>query len=96
MASVASEVGASAGGGFVSWAGALHGQPDRSHDHPTLDLPVRPRVDLTIELPLIPAILLVATAEIQFVSDVPLPHAALPRPDPGTSPPPSTRAPPLR
>ena len=71
-------------------------EPDRSHGHPTLDLPVRPRVELAALLPLLAVATLIASPELAVVGGTPVPHAALARPDPDAAPPPRTRAPPLR
>lgn len=75
---------------------APHGEPDPSHGHSTLDLPVRTRVEMAIILPLLAAATTIAPPETEVASAPPVPHAALPRPDPDAEPPPRTRAPPLR
>lgn len=80
-----------AGGSVIS-----HGEPDGSHGHPSLDLPVRPRVELAVILPLLAVAALIATPEIEVAGGTPVPHSARPRPDPDAAPPPRTRAPPLR
>ena len=85
-----------AGTAVVSQVTASHDDPDGSHGHPTLDLPVRPRVELAVILPLLAVATLIATPETDVASGTPVPHAALPRPDPDAAPPPRTRAPPLR
>ena len=71
-------------------------EPDGSHGHPTLDLPVRPRVELAAILPLMAVALVLALPEIDVATGTPVPHAALARPDPDAAAPPRTRAPPLR
>jgi len=81
---------------LVRGAVASHDERDGSHGHPTLDLPVRPRVELAVILPLVAVAALIATPEIEVAGGTPVPHAALPRPDPDAAPPPRTRAPPLR
>lgn len=75
---------------------AASDEPDGSHDHPTLDRPVRPRVELAAILPLITVAVLLDLPEIDVATGTPVPHAALARPDPDAAPPPRTRAPPLR
>lgn len=75
---------------------ASHDAPDGSHGHPTLDLPVRPRVEFAVILPLLAVATLIASPESEVAGGTPVPHAALPRPDPDAAPPPRTRAPPLR
>lgn len=71
-------------------------ESDGSHVHPTLDLPVRPRVELAAVLPLMVVATLLAMPAIDVTTGAPVPHAALARPDPDAAPPPRTRAPPLR
>lgn len=85
-----------AGTALVGRTVASHDEPDGSHGHPTLDLPVRPRVELAVVLPLLAVAALIATPETAVAGGTPVPHAALPRPDPDAAPPPRTRAPPLR
>ena len=84
-----------AGTALVGPAVASHDEPDGSHGHPTLDLPVRPRIELAVILPLLAVAALSTTPESEVVCGTPVPHAALPRPDPDAAPPPRTRAPPL-
>ena len=96
-ASAAIEVDRTAAGvALVDWAVAAHDEPDGSHGHATLDLPVRPRVELAVILPLIAVATLIASPETEVAGGTPVPHAALPRHDPDAAPPPRTRAPPLR
>ncbi|HEY0970076.1 MAG TPA: hypothetical protein VGE02_03755 [Gemmatimonadales bacterium] len=71
-------------------------EPHGSHGHPTLDVPVRPRAELAAILPLVAVAVLLVSPEIDVATGPPVPHAALPRPDPDAAPPPRTRAPPLR
>ena len=81
---------------LIGGAVASHDGPDGSHGHPTLDVPVRPRVELAVILPLLAFAALIATPETEVAHGTPVPHAARPRPDPDAAPPPRTRAPPLR
>lgn len=81
---------------FVGRPVVSNDAPDGSHGHPTLDLPVRPRVEIAVILPLMAVATLIASPETEVASGTPVPHAALPRPDPDAAPPPRTRAPPLR
>ena len=85
-----------AGTALVGRAIVSHDEPGGSHGHPTLDLPVRPRVELAVVLPLLAVAALIATPETAVAGGTPVPHAALPRPDPDAAPLPRTRAPPLR
>ena len=83
-------------GVFIGEALASHDESDGSHGHPTLDLPVRPRVELAAVLPLLVVATLIAVPEAEVAGSTLVPHAALARPDPDAAPAPRTRAPPLR
>lgn len=84
-----------AGVAVVGPAVASPNELDGSHGHPTLDLPVRPRVELAAILPLVAVGTLIASPDTEVAGGRPVPHASLPRPDPDTAAPPRTRAPPF-
>lgn len=71
-------------------------EPEGPHGHLTLDLPVRPRVELAAILPLVAVATLLALPVVDVDTGTPVPQAALARPGPDAAAPPRTRAPPLR
>lgn len=67
-----------------------------THGHPTLDLPLRPRVDVVPAAVVTAPTAEVSAPEVRVPAAMPVPHAALPRADPDATPHPRLRAPPVR
>lgn len=84
------------GDGAIAAVNATESAPLGSHDHPTVDASIRPRVLMADAAPVPAPPVVLAINRIADESPPPLPHAALARPDPDATPPPRTRAPPLR
>jgi hypothetical protein len=84
------------GDGAIGAANASESAPAGSHDHPTVDASIRPRVAMADAAPVPAPPVVLAINRIADESSPPLPHAALARPDPDATSPPRTRAPPLR